>query len=86
MATFVMVPMWLAVQATPTDISVYVHLASFGMYDQERGVYTHSHPSLATICERTGFSRSTVQAAIRRMIDPIRLCRSRISRSPRTMR
>ena len=64
-----MVPMWLAAQATPTDMSVYVHLASFGMYDQERGVYTNSHPSLATICERTGFSRSTVQAAIRRMID-----------------
>ena len=66
---FVMVPAWLLLKRpTGNDVLVYCTLGSHGTWNPGTGVYESCKPSVETIAEETGLSRSTVKRSINNLL------------------
>jgi len=67
--SFVMVPGWLLeAKLSGTDYLVYMHIASFGLYDPSKGSYVNARPSAATIADRSGVSVRTVRRSLATLV------------------
>jgi len=69
MGSFVMVPMWLMNRrVSPSALTIYSWLASFGSFNPGTGRYVECRPALATLVAHSGLSESTITRCVKELL------------------